>query len=1086
MTLDKLYLFSKNTDAFSAQRGYNYQTLKTLETWVTNFIEGKKEDIYCEFEDDIFQKDLLNQKLTFRQIKLYSTNFSFSSKEIKKCICHFFTLHVKSDYNDFSKEFIFETNTNISNKNQNNEADLLKEWFKNQNTLTSDQLSKYANKVKEIVTEYIDEQSKIIEDKDALISAIEIFEHLEDSFWEEFSRMIKWKFIGTSPEVEFTSIRTKIEELIQQMPHSIAKDSSLQVFGVLLDIVFMKVTKKNEEQRKLTYEQFEHAILSIGNDEDKWYSRRYEYYKTLVPIDEFRVGEFYEILDLVNYCRRKRYLHGHKNTWNPFLVFYARYEQVLESFRRKAIYEMVFLNNEFYEVDYENLSTRNRPEGSLFGFEADVRFYFEDFDAFKTANDLGNGHNIICILFAAIGAKKINITYDELKNWFVKIYLKINRKLLSETERSEKCNLLELKGNFLLGINRLRRKSNTEFVQYFEQILELAKLAPLFKLSQFGDRIEKYIKMQINIDQNDEMGIIEALECFSEKLFPLVEEREGKVKLAQSQVKRGYSYLKTTIPKNLLNALGYFHKAKDNYLQEDTIEGYVLALMNIAQLYNSIGMHFAAKNYALAAFRMSTNKELMKRTVSSLAMLAYSDYKQGSWFNSLSVYGRYIQIRLEGNFDISDTDEDGRATVNIAFILYVMGRSSPQFKYLINNYIKYLDYVGDEIILPIQEQINLELLTDNDYNKAIENHIDDFPLNDIGKDRLINFYALGSLWSISFANTYEVQSVAEEYISAIQIVLAEIALSDFDFHLLKSTIEIQLVLRNGYLPPEQLPSNKIIKWKVYISYSEALGIEQINLHSAYNFVSLRLILDNISVLKSQEFETLFNAFFEKAKLDSKQIAVNLYQKIHRDIYVKTDLDVFQSTSFNKEKFDLAFPKENNVMMWNSSLSGKYNKSFSIEAIKNRFNNVSKTTYLTLSGLKNDPGYNTWLTSLRNKGWQDWQIMTNLHSYMLNYKVHRFEDLKFKTEGEYVKNLKIMMQKYSNMDEKDCFIEFPLEAFKSKEFLDHFNVGLPAILNTYGLETKLMTPNFKAIKEFLDVRFNLQYDFHDENNPLKVV
>ena len=80
MELNKLFLFSKNTDAFAAQRGYNYQTLKTLETWVNNFLDGNKEDIYCEFEEDIFQKDLFifvhaNVKMPFYvRILLISSN----------------------------------------------------------------------------------------------------------------------------------------------------------------------------------------------------------------------------------------------------------------------------------------------------------------------------------------------------------------------------------------------------------------------------------------------------------------------------------------------------------------------------------------------------------------------------------------------------------------------------------------------------------------------------------------------------------------------------------------------------------------------------------------------------------------------------------------------------------------------------------------------------------------------------------------------------------------------------------------------------------------------------------------------------
>lgn len=146
MNTNKLFLFSKNTDAVAAQRGYNYQTLKTLETWIENFLEQRNEDIYCEFEEDIFQKDDFKKKLTFRQIKLYSNGFSFSSEEIKKSIGHFFTLQAKFDNSDFSKEFIFETNSNIKGQYKENDAELLREWFENQNNLEEEILIQIAKK----------------------------------------------------------------------------------------------------------------------------------------------------------------------------------------------------------------------------------------------------------------------------------------------------------------------------------------------------------------------------------------------------------------------------------------------------------------------------------------------------------------------------------------------------------------------------------------------------------------------------------------------------------------------------------------------------------------------------------------------------------------------------------------------------------------------------------------------------------------------------------------------------------------------------------------------------------------------------
>ncbi len=1082
MELNKLFLFAKNTDAFASQRGYNYQTLKTLETWISNFIEGVKEDIYCEFEEDIFQKDILTQKLKFRQIKLYSSNFSFSSEEIKKCICHFFILHIKDDYRNFSKEYVFETNSNVAQTYPGNNAEMLKEWFEHQDKLDEEKLRKYTGKVKDIVTEYIEEQKKALKDRGELNEAVEIFDQLDGQFWEGFTKTIKWEFIGTSPDHQFSSTRENIDLMIKQLPYETAEKNPTQVFGVLLDAAFNAINKSEGQERKLSYDQLEKCLLEMGGDNDKRYSNRYDYYKTLEPLTEFRIGEFYEIIDLANYCRRKKYLLKHKEVWNQFLIYYAREKNIEPIFRRKSIYELVFLNNEFYEVDYENLALRERPNGSLLGFEEDIQYYFSDFTIFQTSIDIENANNIINVVFVASQSGQVHIEVNELKMWFVKLYRIICQKLLKVEDVSEKCSLLEQRGNFLMGINRLRENSNIEFIQYYEEILALAEQAPLYKLSQFGDRIEKYIKMQLNIDPEDSMGIIEALEDFSEKLFPLVEKREGKIALAQSQVRRGYSYLKTSIPKNLLKALDYFHKAKDNYQQEDTIEGFVLALLNIAQLYNSIGMHFAAKNYALAAFRMSTNKELLKRTETSLAMLGYSDYKQGSWFNALSVYGKFINLRLETNYVKSEAEDEQRAIFNIAFMLYVMGRSSYQFNYLIKNYIIYLDYVGDEIILPIQSKLNEQFKSEQSYYKAIKKQIDDFPLNDFGKTRIINFYALGSLWRISFDNNHNVRSVAEEYISTIQIVLAEISLCNIDFHLLKSTIEIELTLNGTYREPEQIASNDIIKWKVYICYSDAVGIENINRHSVFNMVSLILILDNISVLPSQEFKELYWEFFEESKLDSKQTAVNLYQKIHRDVYSEKDYKSFYAESFNKEGFEIDFPNENKVMEWNSSLSSKYDQAFSLEAIKNRFNNLYKSTSITLSEIMKDEGFPEWIDNLRNQGYKDWLILMNVQNFMLNYKTRRLEVKEFNSEEEHREHFQKSFLKYSKMDEKDCYIKFPLKAFQTKEFTDQFDISIISVLNTYGLESKLMTPNFVAVKEFLNVRFNLDKDDYSENNP----
>lgn len=1087
MNLNKLFLFSKNTDAVSSQRGYNYQTLKTLETWVKNYLENKSDDIYCEFEEDIFQKNNYGKDLKFRQIKLYSSNFSFSSDEIKKCISHFFILFIKSDYNDFTKEFIFETNTNVAAKYSDNDAELLQEWVEYQHNLDEEKLSRFSEKVKEIVTDYIEKQNSNLKNNEANAEAYAIFESLDDNFWKSFTKQIKWKFIGVAPDIEFSNIKKNIETLISQLDFENVSNDDIQIFGVLLEHVFTRTSQENEENRKLTNGDLEKIILNIGTSDDKWYSSKFEYYKGIDAPTEFRIGEFFEVLDLVNYCRRKKYLHKHKNVWNPFLIYYSRNTNIEVDFRKKAIYEIVFLNNEFYEVDYENLDERNRPKGELFGYEEDIRFYYNNINSFKDADDLENAHILTNILYTIIENKKVNISIDELKKWFVQLYRKISQKLVLEKEVNEKCKLLELKGLFLMGINRIRPKDKTEFIEYYYEILKLVDDALLYKLSQFSERIDKYLKIYIhhNISDDDE-AIIKELEQFSDSLFPLVEKREGKVRLAKSQVHRAYSYLQTNKLGNILKALDLFHKAKDNYFQEDTIEGFVLALLNISQLYNTLGMHFAAKNYALAAFRMSAEKELIKRVENSVGQLFYSDYLQGSWFNAINIFSKYISLRLDSNYDKNEAEQEMKAIHYASFILYSMNRLSIQYNYMIDNYISRLDYIGEDIIKPLFTKIKEEVNTDEKFHKGIEYQIDDFPLNDVGDTRIIQFYALGSLWKISFDNSFEILSVAEEFLSATQILLAEISLSEIDFHLLKSDIEIKLILNDSYKPPIQIESNEVIKWDVFICYMDKKDIEKTKMHSAFIVSSLLALLNNISLLPYIEFKEKFWKFFGESNISSKQLSVNLYQKMHRDVYFKEDFLVYNSAFFQKENLSLNLPKENKFMKWQDKLSEKYDKTFSLDSIRNRNNNVKKNIYLTLEELKREPDFSILINEYRSEGWKDWQILINIHNFILNHKIRVFEkDLFTKADGEnFHEEFQKAYHKYSILDEKDCYIKYPVEAFKSKEFTDNFNIGIMFILPTYGLESKLLTPNFKAIREFMNIRFNMMKDDYIENNLLK--
>ncbi|MDV3837635.1 hypothetical protein CMU32_12215 [Elizabethkingia anophelis] len=1086
MILDTLHIFSKNTDAHSSQRGYNYQTLKTLYSWIQNFLEGNKVEIYCEYEEDIFHKDSIEKTAAFRQIKLYSENFSFSSEEIRKSIAHFFILHTKTDYKNFSKSFYFETNTSIANKRLNNDADLLKEWNESQDNLNNEQLIKFATKVKEIVTEYINNEKERLKSNAQLDDALLIFEKLDLSFWKDFTASIKWRFIGSSPAEELSTIQKNIQDLISQLPEKLIKNKESQIFGILLKEVFSTVNNEEHEKRKLIYSQFERILLEISDNDDKWYSRRYSYYKDLSEISEFRIGEFEEILNLANYCRRKKYLHGHKDTWNPFLIYYSRNQELDDVYKRKAIYELIILNREFHEVDYDNLAKRIRPNGSLHGYEEDIRYFFRDIRALNNIEALEKSNNLISFLFVAIEENKVDISLEDLKTWFLHTYRRISQKLLSEKDPNEICSLLELKGEMLFGINKIRNRNPLEFIYLFDKVLEQARTAFRFKLSRFNERIEKYIKIQLNSAPADRLGVIKALEDFSNRLLPLIELREGKIRRAESEMQRGMNYIKTNLAENWLRALGYFQKAKFNYQQEDTIENYIQALIKISQVYDKLGMLFAAKHHGLAAYRIGSNRSNLKWIEVSLVLVAHNDYRLGAWLQALTKYRDFFILRLEGNYDPDDYDLERLPTKNIAFISYLMRRTSSQFNDLLSSYIASLDYIGEEIILPIEKKISDEILSDEIFRKALEKEIIDFPLNDIGPERNVNFYALGCLWSFKFKNEFPLISSAEEFIAAIQIVLVEIASSDFDFHLLKSEVDITLILTDELQHVQQVPCDKGIKFNVYIRQCEKLVEIDIHNHSTNNLNSIYKILNILSVLKQAEIPTQFKNFSIQYDILPKIIVVDLYQKLHRDIYFQEDFDLLQPAIFQKEKFDFNFPSPNKIIIWRNDLSTKYDNNFSLKAIKNRYTNAEKCIYITLAKIKKDPDFDSWLQELRNVGWKDWYIITTMVNFIIDKKIDHFDRYTGSNDQEYKLHYQKMFKKYSAMDEKDCYLEFSIENFKSEHFIFSLQIGIAAILKTYGLEAKQITPDFRAIKDFLDIRMNMHKDDLPEDSLLNLI
>lgn len=1089
MSISKLHIFSKNTDANASLRGYQYQVLKTLETWLYNSIHKIDEEIYCDYEDDIFQKNELSKTAIFRQLKLYSSNFSFKSEEIEKCIAHFFMLHVKTDYTNLEKEFIFEANSAIANKYADNEAELLRKWNENQDKLTPEILLECSSKVKEIVSNYIQDQAKALKDKvdeKIIAEALEVLKNITNEEWNEFTKRIKWRFLSVTPDIEFQTVKERIEGLITSLPFPVAKDEVSSVFGLLTNVVLSKASEPNPDNRKLQISELDYHLISIGTCDDKWYLNVFEKWKDVKEIDHFLIGRFFEVIDAAKHCRRNKYLFDHSPIWINLLDIFIHKLPIEREFKLKAIYEHIWLRIQFVGI-YE------KPKGNLKGSEDYVRNYFSNIYDFRNASEIEDSQSILNIALTACFLKLADIKLSEVKVWFKQIEEAIKEQISKSNNPSETCHLHENLATYNLFF-LARRKHNNNY-NSLEEPLELLLLnldkAEYYNVSQLSERLNAYIKMLISFNSETNFEIIELLETYLQKIDSYVLKREGNYKAAKIQIDRGVEYLKSSNPVVILKALNCFHKAKDLWHQQETIEGLVLALIKISQLYSGIGLNMAAKYYALAGVWVSVhkdNKKLIKRIADSLGMLFYADFKQGSWMNTIIAFQKYINARHEfkPNY-IGNPDEEMplKIIADYTLLLYSSPILSPELKVLIDAELTQLGYIKDEFIEPLLPGLQADFPTDISLKSILESKLTDRPLNDIGAKRVITFNALGSIWHISFINDYNTNAIAEEFCAILQIMLGEIALSKYDFHLVKSTIELELEIKDGINPPEQLPSHSKFKWKIFSNYFEGKDPKEINFHTATKAGTLMIILNAVSLLPDEEFKKNFESLFKENDLATKTLSMNAYQKMYRMVFNEAGFNSLQRQNFNPVKTAyLDFPVENDVIKWKSDLSLKYNQKQSIKYIGNRFKYSKLCIHLTIEKLHDKKEFQELIVKLRKDGWQDWFIILTIMNFILNYKAEReLRTMNIAVEDDRIKMFQDLFFKYQKMDEKDCYIEFPVEAFKSPEFDFQLQNTCVTILKASGFENKASFPNFTAVKEFLDLRFNMSIDKNDEENPL---
>ena len=393
----------------------------------------------------------------------------------------------------------------------------------------------------------------------------------------------------------------------------------------------------------------------------------------------------------------------------------------------------------------------------------------------------------------------------------------------------------------------------------------------------------------------------------------------------------------------------------------------------------------------------------------------------------------------------------------------------------------YFDFLKDGIELIEEEQRKFDL------HKFIERKLDNPPINDIGPKRTISWKAFGSEWNVEFENDFINNSVGEEFSSLIQIIQSEIALSDVDFHLIKGRINIQIELVVTPKGPEQLPSNSLYQWKVFLPVLNSKDPADKNMHYAAITVCFQMILNELSLLPYDDFHDAFITLFKNG-LGNRALTINAYQRAYRDLVSEEKFNASMRNKFTSEILNIE-QYESVTLASKKNDSPLYDYDKSIENIKGRYINSLKPIHLTIERLKQSDQFIEEYSRLKDEGWLDWQIVLALYNNILDLKAKNILQQNGKTyanDDEWLLDFKRTFHNIRFKDETETYVEIPIKEIVGKNLhlqLNHLTIN---VLSSLGLENKSRFPNPDAVKALLIERFRFMDDDVSELSPFNEI
>ncbi len=353
--------------------------------------------------------------------------------------------------------------------------------------------------------------------------------------------------------------------------------------------------------------------------------------------------------------------------------------------------------------------------------------------------------------------------------------------------------------------------------------------------------------------------------------------------------------------------------------------------------------------------------------------------------------------------------------------------------------------------------------------RRIQSEIGGPIFSEVGARRTIRWCAFGITWTVLFTNSYELALLGEELAATLQIVQADLA--EVDLCVFPTSVEIEVALSNSGHPTfEEVPDNSRARWIVRIPETWLRPITLGSMREMDVLTVAATILGQCTALPFKPFREILESAF-KGGLATKAFTIRPARELFARIHSKEAFIASKRTESNASAtpqwFEIPTADE---LKWRDTPGPGYSTEKAAGFIRNRYENSIRPIRLTLPRLVKDSRTCALLMKLREEGLPEWQVLNIIASMVTNFRVRN--DIGSSTDVELMQKT---FAKWMLRDEKPDDPVAPLDLFTEEKLNFAKNVAIVTNLKIWGLVSNLRTPDFAAIRRFLDVRYRNSSD-----------